>query len=71
MEKPLRLVFDSLPEILEIPREYQNKRVELILWPLENIAQKTEDNILSFFGILTDFPERASQGDFENRISFE
>ncbi|MCB1177078.1 MAG: hypothetical protein KDK36_05810 [Leptospiraceae bacterium] len=71
MEQPLRLIFESLPEKLDIPLEYQNKKAEIILWPLENIIQKTEDNILAFFGSIKDFPERSHQGSFENRVSFE
>jgi hypothetical protein len=69
--EPLRLIFDNLPEVLTIPQDFQHKKVEVIFWPLEKNIFDVQDDILSFFGCITDFPDRDFQGEPELRLGFE
>ena len=69
--EPLRLIFENLPEVLSIPKDFQHQKVEIIFWPLERSLSEVQDDILSFFGCIPDFPDRGFQGDFELRLGFE
>lgn len=65
------MIFDDIPEVISIPKTFQHKKVEVILWPLEKSASEFKDDILSFFGCITDFPDREKQGDYDLRLGFE
>ena len=69
--EPMRLIFESIPEVISIPVDFQHRKVEVILWPLERTVSEIHDDILSFFGCIADFPERGGQGEYELRLGFE
>jgi hypothetical protein len=69
--EPLRLIFENLPEVLSIPQDLQHRKVEVIFWPLETILSNVQDDILSFFGCISDFPDREPQGEQTLRLGFE
>ncbi len=60
-------IFDNIPETITIPKEFVHKKGEIIIIVNENISDVPKKSIKNFFGILPDFPERFSQGNFENR----
>lgn len=69
-------IYERIPAMIPIPEEVQNRRVEIIIVPLdEQVAtnrEKTGDpDIAEFFGCLPDFPERAPQGEYEVREELE
>lgn len=68
--QPMRMIFNDLPDYLEIPKIFQHRKVEVILWPLDSMdlveSEKKNDLILSLFGSIPEFPEVESL-KFETR----
>ena len=78
----IRQVYEKLPEVITVPPELRDQRVEVILQPLEEEPDvqalaaewgvKPEDildpGILKFAGCMPDFPARAPQ---ETREEFD
>ncbi len=77
-------IYEKLPETITIPAAMRDRRVEVILRPLDEepdlaalaaeFGMKPEEiadpHALRFAGCLPDFPPRAPQGEFEiNRQS--
>ena len=75
----MRQVYEKLPDVISIPPELRDRRVEVILQPLKNeptpaelaaeLGMKPEDvldpHALRFAGCMPDLPARAPQDDFE------
>ena len=80
----IRQVYEKMPERITIPAEMRDRRVEVILLPLDEepdlaelaakVGMKLEDvkdlHALRFLGSLPDFPSREPQGEFETREEF-
>ena len=78
-------VYEKLPETITIPSAMRDRRVEVILRPLDaepdiaalaaEFGMKPEEiadpHALRFAGCLPDFPSRAPQGEFEIRQELE
>lgn len=66
----IKQTFDDLPEqvIINIPQNLVHRKAEVIIIT-EDSKSETKKSIVSFFGSIPDFPDRGSQGDFENRES--
>ena len=78
----IRQVYEKLPEVITVPPELRDQRVEVILQPLEEEPDiqalaaewgvRPEDildpGILKFAGCMPDFPSRAPQ---ETREEFD
>jgi len=64
---------DQTQIVLELPQEWRGKRVEIIVLPLEDKAEGLREWPEGFFtevlGSLPDFPDRAPQGELEERLS--
>lgn len=74
-------IYEKMPEVITVPAELRDRRVEVILQPLDEepdlaelaarLGMKLEDvkdlHGLRFIGSLPDFPPRAPQGEFEER----
>lgn len=81
----IRQVYERLPETITIPPALRDRRVELILLPLDEepdvaalaaeFGMKPEEVIdlhgLRFAGSIPDFPPRAPQGEYEVRQELE
>ena len=70
--QPLRMIYNDLPDFLEIPKFLQHRKVEVILWPLEEPnapSGRDNDIILSLFGSIPDFPD-IEKMPFETREQF-
>lgn len=81
----IRQVYEKLPEVITIPPELRDLRVEVILQPLESepplaelateFGMKPEEirdlHALRFVGCMPDFPPRAPQGEYEVRQGLE
>jgi ribosome biogenesis SPOUT family RNA methylase Rps3 len=79
--EPIRQIYEKLPEVITVPDELRDRRVEVILLPLDEepdvaalaaeLGLKPEDiadlHALRFAGCLPDFPPRAPQGEYEVR----
>lgn len=83
MTLPIRQIYEDMPSVLTVPVEMRHKRVEVILLSLDDMETAKPGGAvdangwpLDFFdktaGCLADDPiERASQGDFEQRLELE
>ena len=40
--QPIRQIFDHAPDAIPVPEALRQRRVELILWPLDDIPQAAE-----------------------------
>jgi len=81
----IRQVYEKLPEVITVPAEMRDRRVEVILLPLDEepdvaalaaeLGMKPEEiadpHALRFACCLPDFPPRASQGEYEIRQELE
>ncbi len=38
--QPIRQVFDDAPDFFPVPEELRHRKVEIIVWPLEDIDQE-------------------------------
>jgi hypothetical protein len=64
----IKQVFDDLPEqvIINIPKNFVHRKAEIIIIT-EGSTTETKKNLLAFFGLIPDFPDRAPQGIYEIR----
>lgn len=81
--KTIRRIYERMPEAIDVPPELRSRRAEVIILPLDEIAdtdrleskgvddqsesEMTDPLITQFFGCLPDFPEREPQGEYEIR----
>lgn len=77
----IRQVYERLPETITIPPALRDRRVELILLPLDEepdiaalaaefgmkVEELADPHALRFAGSIPDFPPRAPQGEYEVR----
>ena len=62
--KPMRQIIEDAPPMLSLPAELHHRRLEIILWPLDNI----EPDKRSLKALLLDMPNAGADSDF-SRIS--
>lgn len=62
----VKTMFDDIPEMIPVPKEFIHKKGEVIFIIDEDVTINKK-SLKDFFGVLPDFPERASQGEFEIR----
>lgn len=81
----IRQIYEKLPEVITVPAEMRDRRVEVILLPLEEepdvealaaeLGMKPEEiadpHALRFAGCLPDFPPRGPQGEYPVRQELE
>lgn len=81
----IRQVYEKMPEMITIPAEMRDRRVEVILLPLDeepDIAalaaefdmkpeELADPEVLRFAGSIPDLPSRAPQGDYPIRQELE
>ena len=69
----IRQIHEQLADVIQVPEELRNRRTEVIFLAIDGaesitapvLSQETPDSEADlFYGALPDFPERASQGDF-------
>ncbi|MFZ2959761.1 MAG: hypothetical protein WA705_23010 [Candidatus Ozemobacteraceae bacterium] len=58
--------YEDLPETIIVPKELVHKKGEIIIITQDEILS-SEKRLRDFSGCLSDFPERFSQGRFEER----
>lgn len=74
---PVRQIIEDAPETVVVPQELRHQRVEIIFWPLEKPEPERDANgwpvgfFEQTFGSIPDFPERESQGEYEERDFLE
>lgn len=78
-----RQIIEALPETLIVPAELRNRRVEIIMLPLDEVAPNGKPAAVDANGWLVGFFEetegrwsgeplvREPQGDYETRLEFE
>ncbi len=62
-----KTIYAAIPAIIQIPKEFVQKKGEIIILIDEELPRLKPGLLKDFFGILPDFPERAPQGDYEAR----
>jgi hypothetical protein len=63
----VKKIYQNTPETIKVPKEFINKKTEII-FIIEDEENKIDEKTLSdFYGSIPDFPERDSQGEFEKR----
>jgi hypothetical protein len=81
----IRQVYEKLPEVITVPAEMRDRRVEVILLPLDEepdvaalaaeFGMKPEEladpEVLRFAGSIPDFPPRGPQGEYPVRQELE
>ena len=65
--KTLKTVYSDIPEILNVPEGFVHKKGEIIFILNDEINNKTPKDIIEFFGLVPDFPDRSVQGRIEIR----
>lgn len=63
----IKTIFENMPETISVPRDFVHKRGEIIIIIDEDIRDDKKKSLIDFYGILSDFPERAAQGEYEKR----
>jgi hypothetical protein len=73
---PIRKIYQDAPDSITIPEELRHQPAEIIIWPLSEPAEATEqtdengwplDFFAEAFGSIPDLPDREWQGDYEER----
>lgn len=74
----IRQIHEQLADVIQVPEELRNRRTEVIFLAIdaaESVTPSAQGKADTpdfaadlFFGALPGFPERAPQGDFENRL---
>jgi hypothetical protein len=59
--------YDDIPETIRIPEEFIHKKGEIIIIIDEKTTRGKKKPLKEYFGILSDFPEREKQGEYEPR----
>jgi hypothetical protein len=62
----VKKIYADMPETISIPKEFIHKRGEVIIMLDDGVVKKTF--LKDFYGLIPDFPERASQGNYEERM---
>ena len=63
----VKTLYKELPENITVPKEFVNKRAELIIL-IEDVKQtKKRRRLTDFSGAIPDFPDRYPQGKHGNR----
>ena len=76
-----RQIMEALPETITVPSALRNRRVEIIMLPLDEVVPNGKPTAvdangwpLGFFdetfGSMPDFPEREPQGEYEIREDY-
>lgn len=77
---PIRQIIEDAPDFIPVPASLRHRRIELILWPLDEPTTENETHDASgwpvgfleqTFGSIPDFPEREPQGEYEQRLELE
>lgn len=63
----IRNVYDEIPEKINIPKEFINKKGEVIIILHEETQGRKDKLLKDFYGTIPDFPERPMQGEYEKR----
>jgi hypothetical protein len=64
----IRTTYEDLPELVKMPKDFVHRKAEIIII-IEDKLRKNKKSLREFFGIIPDFPERFSQGGYEERES--
>ena len=73
----IRQIYDKVPATIDVPPELRDRRVEIIMLPLDAGKPIVDSNgwpagyFDETFGSIPDFPERDPQGAYEQREEFE
>ena len=63
----VKQLYNDIPETIRIPKEFIHQKGEIIIMMDDSLQLKSEKKLKDFFGSIPDFPERSSQGEYEER----
>ena len=64
-----KTIYEKIPETIHIPKEFVNKKGEIIIIIDEDIPREKKKFLKDFYGAIPDFPQREPQGEYEVRES--
>lgn len=67
MKNAVKNIFEDMPEIIRVPKEFVHKRCTVIFTEFDEEETIAKPVLEDFYGALPDFPERSQQGDYETR----
>jgi hypothetical protein len=62
----IKTVYDDIPELITIPKEFTHKKGEIIII-IEEDSVEGKNKIKEYYGCIPGFPERENQGRFTER----
>ena len=63
----IKKTYDEIPEIINVPKEFINRKGEIIFIVEDEERPGRNKTLKDFYGAIPDFPERADQGEYEKR----
>jgi len=63
----IKKTYDEIPETIDVPKEFINKKGEIIFIVEDEEQSGKSKTLKDFYGAIPDFPERADQGEYEKR----
>ena len=63
----IKKIYNELPETINVPEEFIHKKGEIIFIMEDDLQPMKNKTLKDFYGVIPDFPERKSQGDYEKR----
>jgi len=65
----IKTTYNDLPEMIMIPKEFVHKKGEVIFILDDSVSSDKNTDLTKCFGTIPDFPERFTQGKYEERDS--
>jgi len=63
----IKTAYDDLPEMVMIPKKFIHKKGEIIFIINDSAASDKNTGLIQCYGTVPDFPERLTQGQYEQR----
>lgn len=63
----IKTYYEDIPESIKVPADFAHRKGEIIIILDEDIPSSKNKKLKDFFGAIPDFPERADQGNYEER----
>ncbi len=63
-----KAIYNDIPAMIPVPKKFVHKRGEIIFIIDDKVRHNRKKSLKYFFGLISDFPERSLQGDYEERV---
>ncbi len=65
----IKTTYNDLPEMIMIPQKFVHKKGEIIFIIDDSVSRDKNTDLIQCYGTIPDFPERRTQGKYEERDS--